>query len=201
MSTPQLGEATVVARNERESSTFDVLSAGSDLPVMRLYKPYFYDSLHPLQAFVGPRLDRPAGWVTTVGAKSADGTKHGTVSHVTGSPSRQESWTVEQRGLPALTGTPHGRGAKLRRTTPVAAVPFAGGALDLVLDYRIRFRGEGSEGFEFSRRKGVHARYALRLHDRRVNLLLALAAVVRYDWLLAPDPKKGLMDLTFPKRA
>ncbi|WP_042380593.1 hypothetical protein [Streptacidiphilus melanogenes] len=201
MSVPQLDAVTVVARNERDSSTFDVLPVGSDTPAVRLFKPYFYDSLHPMEVLVGPRLDQLAGWVTTVGAKGVDGTKHGTVSHHAGSQFQQESWTVEQPGLPPLTGTPHGRGARLRHTTALAVLPFAGGALDLLLDYRIAFEGPGSDGFELSRSKGVHARYALRLHDRRVSLLLALAAVVRYDWLLAPDPKKGLMDLTFPKRS
>ncbi|WP_042364635.1 hypothetical protein [Streptacidiphilus neutrinimicus] len=200
MAVPQLDAATVVARNERDSSTFDVLPAGSDTPAVRLYKPYFYGSPHPLEAFVGPRLDQPVGSVTTVGARAADGTKHGTVSHYQDSQFRTESWTVEQPGLPPLTGTPHGKGARLRHAPALAVLPFAGGAVDLVLDYRISFEGPGSDGFELARLKGVHARYALRLHDRRVSLLLALAAVVRYDWLLAPDPKKGLLDLTFPKR-
>ncbi|WP_042422918.1 hypothetical protein [Streptacidiphilus anmyonensis] len=201
MSVPQFDAATVVARNERDSSTFDVLPAGSDTPAVRLFKPYFYDSLHPMEAYVGQRLDQPVGWVTTVGAKAVDGTKHGTVSHHAGSQFQLETWTVEQPGLPTLTGTPHGKGARLRHAAPLAAVPFAGGALDLVLDYRISFEGPGSDGFELARLKGMHARYALQLHDRRVSLLLALAVVVRYDWLLAPDPKKGLLDLTFPKRS
>ncbi|RAG80880.1 hypothetical protein DN069_35840 [Streptacidiphilus pinicola] len=209
MSVPQLDEAMVLVRNERDSTTFDVLPGRSEVPVVRLYKPYFYDSPHPLQVFTGPRLDTPAGWVTAVGAKDVERVMRGTVSHEPGSRGRRETWTAEQPGLPALTGVARGTGARLRHGTTVAAVPLAG-ALEMAFEYRVRFRGpadenegEGGrrEGFEFARLKGVHPRYSLRIHDRRIGLLLALAAVVRYDWQLSPDPKKGLMDLTFPKRA
>jgi hypothetical protein len=34
-----------------------------------------------------------------------------------------------------------------------------------------------------------------------VNLLLALAPIVRHDWLLSPNLKGALIDLGFPKRA
>lgn len=208
MSVPRLDEATVLAHNDRESTTFDVLPRRSEQPVVRLYKPYFYDSPHPLQVFVGSGLDQPAGWVTAVGAKDVDRVLRGTVSHEPGSRGRRETWTAEQPGLPPLTGVARGTGARLRHGTTVAAVPLAG-ALEMAFEYRVSFRWreganggtEDAKGFEFARLKGVHPRYSLRIHDRRIGLHLALAAVVRYDWLLSPDPKKGLMDLTFPKRA
>jgi hypothetical protein len=71
----------------------------------------------------------------------------------------------------------------------------------MVVEYRVGFRGPGCDGFEFTRLKGAQPRYTMRFHDRRVNLLLALATIVRYDWLLSPNVKGALMDLTFPKRA
>lgn len=112
----------------------------------------------------------------------------------------KHAWSFDQVGLRTLTGTPKGVGSKLLHGTPLGAIPFTD-ALDMVVEYRVGFRGPGCDGFEFTRLKGTQPRYTMRLHDRRVNLLLALATIVRYDWLLSPNLKGALMELTFPKRA
>jgi hypothetical protein len=197
---PRLDAATVVPRHERDSTTYDVLPADAQAPVLRLFKPTYYDSLQPLTVLAGPGLDQQAGWVSAKSAAGPDRVKLGSVEQRSRFLTSTHSWTFDQVGLGRLTGRPEGAGSKLLHGSPLGALPFTS-ALDMVVEYQVVFRGDGCEGFGFTRLKGAQPRYALRLHDPRVSLLLALATIVRYDWLLSPNPKGALLDLTCPTRA
>jgi hypothetical protein len=190
---PSFRDVIVTGRHERHSTTLDVVPEGAATPVARLHKEHFYTSRDPLRVYVGPDLDQLVGWVTHAEAMGVDRVKHGTVRHKESAQLSKQRWTFEQNGLQPLVGTPEGAGTKLRYGTPLAWVPGAG-SLDTVFTYHIRFRGPDSEGFEFTRLKGLRPRYALRIHDARISSLLALSVVVHYDRFLDADPKKGLMD-------
>jgi hypothetical protein len=101
-----------------------VLPAGSDTPALRLHKPYFYDSLQPLSAFVGPTLNQPVGWVNAKGADGLNGVKLGSVDQRSNFLTDKHTWSFVQEGLTPLTGTPKGVGSKLLHGTPLGAIPF-----------------------------------------------------------------------------
>jgi hypothetical protein len=108
---------------------------------------------------------------------------------------RPESWTFRQNGLAPLTGGPAGVSA-VRENFPLEMVLDNKWA-DLFLARRLRFRSPESSGFELVRGAGPRDRYRVRIHDQRVDRLLALSCVVHLARFGdSPDLLKDLAELT-----
>jgi hypothetical protein len=188
-----LRDITLVGRHTRKSTTFEVSAEGRSAPLARLHKDHCFTSKHALSVFTGPELDQLEGWVTPRWAAGPDRTRIGTVDHndrvrLFG----QETWTFEQDGLPVLTGRLTGA-TKVRYGGPLVLIPMVQ-AMDMLFTYHVRFRADGSEGFDFARLAGAsHPRYSLRIHDDRISTMLALAVVCYYDRVLDDDPRKRLL--------
>ncbi|MFC1402381.1 MULTISPECIES: hypothetical protein [Streptacidiphilus] len=188
-----LRELTLTSRHTLHTTTFEVSVEGQPDPVVRLHKDHVFTSVHALAVHSGPGLDVLEGWVTPRWAADENKTRLGTVDHTDSRVVGGERWTFEQIGLPALVGRPTGT-TRARYSGPLNLAPMKR-TMDMLFTYRVRFRGPGSEGFEFARLAGTrHPRYSLRLHDERVSTLLALSAVYYYDRVLDDDPRKGLMN-------
>jgi hypothetical protein len=185
---------TVVPEYGRAQTVYRVLVDGQSTPAAVLRKDSVYDSRQPLQAYTGPELSQPAGWVSTIEAMTADRVKLGRVSLRKGSALRKDHWTFAQVGLPELTGEPVGAGAALRRS-PLRGV-LGNGIADGVLSLQLHFGGPESEGFDFTRFSGVKARYGVEIHDPRVSRLLVLACVVHYNVFVDADPRQFAVDVT-----
>ncbi|WP_055588266.1 hypothetical protein [Peterkaempfera griseoplana] len=183
---------TLTADYGRAHTTFDLHTDGQDAPAARMHKEGAYSSRHPFQVYGGPGLDRLLGQVTPHSARSADGTPIGRVDHRE-RLLRHPEWTFVQDGLGRLTGEPAGVGSTLRRGTPLHVL-LDRPALDTVLATRLRFRAGQSAGFDLTRRAGAAARYALRIHDPRIDRLLVLACVLHFDTYGSTDPRKRAVD-------
>ncbi|WP_034090458.1 hypothetical protein [Streptacidiphilus albus] len=191
---PPLTSFTVLPEYGRSWTVYDVVPKGESSPVLRLRKESRYDSQQPFHAFTGPGLDQLDGYVTVGAAMGADRVKHGTVGHRNGSALRSEEWSFAQAGLPVLEGEPAGASA-LRHSFPLRAV-LANGIADSALSFRLRYRGPGSAGFEFTRLAGARARYTVEVHDDRLSRLLVLAAVLRHSVFSDSDVRQYRVDLT-----
>lgn len=169
----------------RRETTWLVHAPGQDAPVARVHKAAAPDSREPYQVYGGPQLDELLGLLSGRRALAADGSRIGEVTWagrngLRGGLLADEKWTCVQDGLGELDGRPVGLGSRARHAYVVGSL-LDNGLTDLLLDHSLRYRDESSEGFEFSRRSGVRSRYDVRVHDPRVNRLLVLAAVGRFE--------------------
>ncbi len=195
MTSPELHSLTsfqVTVSYGRQQTTFDIWGADRATPVARLYRAGAYDSLRALQLLVGPQLANIAGYVTERAAYAPDRTELGTVNSRFGAP-RRKRWSVAQPGLPVLTGHPTGASAT-RYRFPFSLVLT--GVANNVLPFNFLFDARDSTGFVISRSGGVRARFAVTVHDSRVDRRLVLAAVVALNRFESSDVRQEAIDLT-----
>lgn len=157
-------------------------AAGPSGPVAKVAKEADPESRRPYRVFEGPALDRPVGTVSQAVALDAEGFEIGRI-HVESERrllADDQIWTFTQAGLDPLHGTPRGLASRARHNAVVGEA-LENGLTDLLSAHRMRFRAPGSEGFELTRRAGVHSRYRVAVHDDQVNRLLVLACIARFD--------------------
>jgi hypothetical protein len=195
MTSPELHSMTsfqVTVSYGRQQTTFDIWGADRATPVARLYRAGAYDSLRALQLLVGPQLADIAGYVTERAAYAPDRTELGTVNSRFGAP-RRKRWSVAQPGLPVLTAHPTGASAT-RYRFPFSLVLT--GVANNVLPFNFLFDARDSTGFVVSRSGGVRAKFAVTVHDSRVDRRLVLATVVALNRFESSDVRQEAIDLT-----
>jgi hypothetical protein len=184
---------TVIPEYHRARTLYHVHVKGTREPVAQARIERAPDTLHPLEVFTGPGLDQPAGWVSFGYALAPDRTRLGNVGGRRGTIGR-DKWTFAQNGLPVLHGARAGVAGTLRDSLPVVRDFLTGGVADMALSAHLKFSAPDCVGFEFTRQPGIKTRYTVRIHDARVNWLLVIAAILRFDRFDNPDVRRGISE-------
>lgn len=201
-----LDSFTVSVDYGRKHTTFHVCVDGQHAPVVQMRKRGVYDSRYRYSVYAGPQLDELVGFVSNVGTEASDGqVKLGRVDHRSGGLLGKDQWTFAQTDLPVLTGMPKGFSGKLRDSrarslaeclSPSIIPAIASSVFDVSTSRCLLFSAQESTGFELIRRAGLRSRYAVKIHDDRINRLLVLACVVHYDTFCTRDPRQAIADWT-----
>ncbi|MGW1914526.1 hypothetical protein ACWCQS_28295 [Streptomyces sp. NPDC002076] len=189
-----LSSFNITAHYGRAHTTYNVHVDSQKAPTARVHKDTVFSSLSEYQVYTGPGLDQLVGYVNSVGAKSIDRTPLGKVE-MRKRVGLEDQLTVIQNGLGELTAEPVGVSTKLRRDSRLVNL-VATPASEFAFTTRLHFRSAESAGFELTRRRGVRARYAVTVHDDRVDRLLILACVVHYARFHAEDIRQPLAEFT-----
>ncbi|MFJ9721348.1 hypothetical protein ACIRP3_01220 [Streptomyces sp. NPDC101209] len=194
MTLESLTAFTVTADYGRAHTTYNIHVDAERAPVARMHKDAVYSSLSEYRVYTGPALDQLVGYATNFGAKTIDRTALGEVS-THSRTLRDSGWTVVQNDLGELTGESVGASTRLRRDSRLGNL-FAVPASEFAFTTRLHFRSSASTGFELTRLRGIRARYAVHIHDVRVNKLLVLACVSHYAERHAQDIRLPLAEMT-----
>jgi hypothetical protein len=186
---------TVAIKYGRSETALDVWSPGEAAPVARLVKDGPYDGRGPFRVLVGSPLTKTAGSVSSAGsaAYSSHGDQLGTVASSHG-VLRAKRWTVHQPTLPPLIARPIGM-SSVRYVFPLS-LALSGTLADRFLPFRFSFQGNRSRGFVVRRTAGMRARFAVNIHDDRIDRRLVLATVVALSRWESGDVRQEFIDLT-----
>lgn len=188
-----LQEFTVSVDYGRSHTTFHV-RGGKGTPAIRVHKDFAHHALPEYRVFAEEHPEAVLGFIATRTAFTADRRPIGEVRRQS-RHLQSDRWSVIQHDLGELTGQPKGINSKLRRA-PVVEDFLGRPGVDALLSVQLRFSGPQSNGFDFSRKAGVRAEYAIDIRDQRVDRLLVLAWVVHFNEDCSVDPRKTAVDLT-----